>query len=97
MKTKLTLSIDKKRVAQLRKASARRSKSISALIEEIAEQLDKDDSKKRSFKEEFADLIGLPLDPAWVEEDTWQASHLRKSAAGEGAMKELKKKRSTKG
>jgi phytoene dehydrogenase-like protein len=44
MKTKLTLSIDKARVAALRKASARRSKTISALVEELADELEKKDS-----------------------------------------------------
>jgi thiamine pyrophosphate-dependent acetolactate synthase large subunit-like protein len=44
MKTKLTLSIDKSKVAALRKASARRSKTISALVEELADELEKKDS-----------------------------------------------------
>jgi hypothetical protein len=44
MKTKLTLSIDKKNVALLRKANVHRGKSISALVEELADELEKKDS-----------------------------------------------------
>ncbi|MBK7111828.1 MAG: hypothetical protein IPH60_05200 [Flavobacteriales bacterium] len=40
MKTKLTLSIDRRKVAKLRKASARRSTSISELVENMADKLD---------------------------------------------------------
>lgn len=40
MKTKLTLSIDPRKVAKLRKASARKGKSISELVEHMADQAD---------------------------------------------------------
>lgn len=44
MKKKLTLSIDSKKVALLRKASARRDTSISALIEDFADSLEENSS-----------------------------------------------------
>lgn len=56
MKTKLTLSIDKKNVALLRKASARRSKTISALVEELAQTLEKEDSAKEPVPEWLAEM-----------------------------------------
>jgi hypothetical protein len=40
MKTKLTLSIDRREVAMLRKTCARKGKSISQLVEDLANQLD---------------------------------------------------------
>ena len=41
MKQKLTLSIERSKVALLRRASARRSRSISELVEEFAQQQEK--------------------------------------------------------
>lgn len=56
MKTKLTLSIDKKNVALLRKASARRSKTISALVEDLAQKLAKEDSEDEEVPEWLAEM-----------------------------------------
>lgn len=44
MKKKLTLSVDTKKVALLRKAGVRRSKTISALVEELADELSKEET-----------------------------------------------------
>ena len=44
-KSKLTLSVDRKHVAMLRRASARRGRSITELVEELAESLDKEKEK----------------------------------------------------
>ena len=43
-KRKLTLTVNDRSIALLRKAGARRAKSISAMVEELAEQLAKEDS-----------------------------------------------------
>ncbi len=43
-KRKLTLTVNDRSIALLRKAGARRAKSISAMLEELAEQLAKEDS-----------------------------------------------------
>jgi len=40
MKTKLTLSIDRRKVAKLRRASVRTGTSISELVENMADQVD---------------------------------------------------------
>jgi hypothetical protein len=68
MKTKLTLSIDKKNVALLRKASARRGKTISALVEELAHTLEKEDSAEEPVPEWLAEM-GTWLKGAFTEKD----------------------------
>lgn len=45
MKGKLTLSLDKKRIAKLRRASIRQKRSITALVEEFADRLDETGAK----------------------------------------------------
>lgn len=52
-KSKLTLSVDRKHVAMLRRASARRGRSITELVEELAESLDKEKEKP----EELSDFV----------------------------------------
>lgn len=90
MKKKLTLSIERASVALLRKASARRDTSISALIEEFAEELDKKESERPVFSQEFP-WLGQPVDADMVREEGYHADQLRRSAAGQGAMKGRKK------
>jgi hypothetical protein len=43
-KSKLTLSVDRKHVAMLRRASARHGKSITELVEELAEREEREGS-----------------------------------------------------
>jgi hypothetical protein len=93
MKTKLTLSIDQRFVAKLRKESERRGKSISAMVEEYADQLEREMSKGKTFSEEFGHWLGLPVEDKWLDEDNRHAKHLRKSAAGEAALAARKKPR----
>lgn len=52
-KTKLTLSVRAKYVAMLRKAGARRGRSVSDLVEELAETLD----KQQETPEELSDFV----------------------------------------
>lgn len=52
-KSKLTLSVRKRHIAMLRRASARRGRSITQLVEELAESLDKDQDKP----EELSDFV----------------------------------------
>jgi hypothetical protein len=53
VKSKLTLSVDPKYVYMLRKAGARRGRSITELVEELAIELDKEDPKE----EELSDFV----------------------------------------
>lgn len=63
-KAKLTLSVRPKYVAMLRRASARRGKSITELVEEIAEQMD-----AQSTKELWADRMNGVAADAFTEAD----------------------------
>ena len=59
MKTKITLSVNKRTVALLRKAGARKAKPMSAIIDELVEDMD----RKEAVKED---------DFAWLKEmGTW--------------------------
>ncbi len=81
-KTKLTLSVRPRYVAMLRKAGARRGRSISDLVEELAENLD----KQKDEPEELCDFVkrysgilsDLPVS-AW-ETDDRMGDLLRKHA-----------------
>lgn len=61
-RAKLTLSVRPKYVAMLRRASARRGKSITELVEEIAEQMD-----AQSTKELWADRMNGVAADAFTE------------------------------
>lgn len=59
MKTKVTLSLNKKTVAMLRKAGARKAKPMSAIVDELVEELDRKDAAR-------------PEVPDWLSEmGTW--------------------------
>lgn len=97
MKTKLTLSIDPRKVAKLRKASARKGKSISELVEQLADQLDeqKDDGPTVVAEPGIRKWIGSLaeiLTPEDFEEDSRGGAELRKTEYYE-RMKKAKRKR----
>jgi hypothetical protein len=93
MKQKLTLSLEPARVAMLRRASARRSKSISELVEDLAEQLDKmpveapAEANILKWKGFWADKIA----PEEFEADTRAGAELRKTAAYERMKRSSRK------
>lgn len=88
MKTKLTLSIDRRKVAMLRKASARKGTSISELVEDLAERLDEAPSEAAAVT--ITRYIGtLELPEEAFEEDSRGGAELRKTDYYE----HLKKKR----
>lgn len=64
-KVKLTLSVGKKYIAMLHRASARRGCSISQLVEELAERLD----KERDMADDDAAQPAPGLGTAWVAEN----------------------------
>ena len=96
MKTKLTLSIDRRKVAMLRKASARKGKSISELVENLAEQLDAQKSDEPSVVAEpgirkwFGSLAEI-LTPEDFEEDSRGGAELRKTEYYERMKKAAEK------
>lgn len=92
MKSKLTLSIDRRKVAMLRKASARKGSSISELVEQMAQQLDEQraDDQKPAISQYLGTLV-LP-DEAF-EEDSRGGAELRKTEAYQIMKKKAKRKR----
>lgn len=84
MKTKLTLSIDRRKVAKLRRASARKGKSISELVENLADQLDAQQGDEPSVVAEpgiakWASSLADILTPEDFEEDSRGGAELRKT------------------
>jgi len=97
MKTKLTLSIDRRKVAMLRKASARKGKSISELVENLAEQLDEQKNEEPTVVAEpgilkWAGYLADKLTPEDFEEDSRGGAELRKTLYYE-RMQKAKRKR----
>ncbi len=56
MKTKVTLSLNKKTVAMLRKAGARRAKPMSAIVDDLVEELDRKDSAKAGIPDWLSEM-----------------------------------------
>ncbi|HEX2616409.1 MAG TPA: hypothetical protein VHL57_02645 [Flavobacteriales bacterium] len=66
MKTKVTLSLNTRTVAMLRKASVRRSATMSAIVDELVEELDRKDAVK-------------PDDLKWLDDlGTWLSGKVTK-------------------
>jgi len=91
MKTKLTLSIDRRKVAMLRKASARKGSSISELVENMADDLDleRDENSGSNIEQYFGTL---KLKPEDFEEEGRAGAELRKTEYYE-RMKKAKPKK----
>lgn len=71
-KTKLTLSVRAKYVAMLRKAGARRGRSVSDLVEELAETLDKQQETSEElsdFVKRFSGVLSDVPASAWTTDD----------------------------
>ncbi len=78
MKTKLTLSIDPKKVVKLRRASNRKGTSISELVEGMADRLDEE--KTPATESRIKDFFGtLKLKPEAFDEDSREGAELRKT------------------
>ncbi len=84
MKTKLTLSIDRREVAMLRKTCARKGKSISQLVEDLANQLDEQKNDEPTVVAEpgilkWAGYLADKLTPEDFEEDNRGGAEVRKT------------------
>ena len=55
MKTKLTLSIDEKKIQKIKRHSRRKGKSVSRIIEELIDNVDKNEEKE---KPDITKIIG---------------------------------------
>jgi hypothetical protein len=97
MKTKLTLSIDRRKLSMLRKASARKGKSISELVEQLADRLDEQKNEGPSVVAEpgitkWFGYLADKLTPEDFEEDSRGGAELRKTLYYE-RMQKAKRKR----
>jgi len=83
MKGKLTLSLDKKRIAKLRRASIRRKTSITALVEEFADRLDEAGTKPGgSWVEELKGVLTGKIKQADLDADPRLAQIYRNGLKG---------------
>jgi len=97
MKAKLTLSIDRKRLNTLRTLSRIRRRSISALVEEYADEAAKKERKPEPlFSEKWADVfqkMGRSLTLEECEADDKLGAELRKTQAYADLKAASKRKR----
>jgi hypothetical protein len=96
MKTKLTLSIDRRKLAMLRKASTRKGKSINELVENLADQLDEQKNDEPTVVAEpgilkWAGSLADILKPEDFEEDSRGGAELRKTEYYERMKKAAEK------
>ena len=83
MKGKLTLSLDKKRIAKLRRASIRRKTSITALVEELADRLEETGTKQSgSWVEELKGVLTGKIEQADLDADPRLAQIYRNGLKG---------------
>ena len=90
-KRKLTLSLKPSRIAMLRKASARRNKSISEMVEDMAENADDEVlDEGASNISKWAGYLAERIKPSDLEADDRYGAELRKTEAYE-RMQEAKR------
>lgn len=83
MKGKLTLSLDPKRIAKLRRASIRRKTTITALVEELADRLDASQEKAgKDWLDEMKGALTGRISRKDLADDPKLAHILGKSASG---------------
>lgn len=82
-KSKLTLSVRREYVAMLRKASARRGSSITELVEEFAQQLDREvkTGELSDYVKRNMGVLAKKVKPKDWERDDRVGDILRKHAA----------------
>lgn len=69
MKTKVTLSLNQRTVAMLRKAGARKAKPMSAIVDELVEELDRKDAAQKDDDMAWIDEMGTWLSGKFSEKD----------------------------
>lgn len=81
MKTKLTLTVDRAKLAAARRKLQRRGRSISAEVDALLERIAREsDTEQPLWSERFGALV-IPLDMELAESDTPTGRQLRKTAA----------------
>lgn len=92
MKTKLTLTVDRDKLAKARRKLKGKGRSISAEVDDLLDRIAKGNEGPRPlWSELFGDLV-VPLDMKEAESDSWYGKHLRKTAAYREAKGNERKK-----
>lgn len=92
MKTKVTLSLNKKTVAMLRKAGARKAKPMSAIVDELVEELDRKDAAQKDDDLAWLDEMGTWLNGKITQKDLQEDPRLAYAYGYKGKMHLPKKK-----
>lgn len=93
MKTKLTLSIDRRKVAKLRRASERKGTSISELVEDLADDViiaPENENEANILK--WRGFWSKHLNEADLEAEDQAGSELRKTLAYQRLQREKRKR-----
>lgn len=93
MKQKLTLSLKPSRIALLRKASARRSTSISDLVEQFAEKMGNEPTDEKPAILKWAGAFADFVSPSDFQADDRVGEELRKTRTYRRMERERKKAR----
>lgn len=92
MKTKLTLSIDRRKVAKLRRASARKGTSISEMVENMAEHIDVQPEEGEANILKWKGFWAKQIAASEFEADDRGGAELRKTLAYQRLKKEKQKR-----
>ncbi len=93
MKTKVTLSLNKRTVVLLRKAGARKAKPMSAIVDELVEELDRKDAAKKDDDLAWIDEMGTWLSGKFTEKDLQEDPRLAYSFGYKPKVKKPRAKR----
>jgi hypothetical protein len=92
MKTKVTLSLNKKTVSMLRKAGLRKAKPMSAIVDELVEELDRKDAAKKDDDLAWLDEMGTWLNGKITKKDLDEDPRLAYAYGYKGKKTAPKKK-----
>ncbi len=92
MKTKLTLTVDRDKLARARRRLKGKGISISSEVEALLDRIGKESDADRPLWSELFGDVAVPLDMDEAESDSWYGKHLRKTAAYREAKAKVQKK-----
>jgi len=92
MKTKLTLTVDREKLARARRKLMGKGRSISAEVDALLERIATESEDARPLWSERFGNLRVPIDMEEAEKDTWYGKHLRKTAAYREAKPRQRKK-----
>lgn len=96
MKTKVTLSLNKRTVTLLRKAGARRAKPMSAIVDDLVEELDRKDAALKNDDLAWIDEMGTWLSGKITQKDLEEDPRLAYAYGYKPKVKAPPKKKTSK-